>query len=72
MKIVFDEWYGELSYKQRAAYRKYNVSPSDHDHILRYFHDTSHNEIADYVKANAEENGGMFSFYSMSRDYEGW
>lgn len=68
MKIVFDEFYGELSYAQRAAYRKYNVSPSDHDHILKYFYPDDYQAITEYVKANGEENGGMFSAYSLSRD----
>ena len=72
MKIVFDEWYGTMSYAQRAAYRKYNVSPSDHDQILRHFEINDYRGITDYVKSNAEENGGMFSFYSMIRDYERW
>lgn len=39
MKIVFDEKYGHISYKQRAAYRKHNVSPYDHDVIVSRYGD---------------------------------
>lgn len=72
MKLVYDEWYGTMSYAQRAAYRKYNVSPADHDRILMTFETNDHRGITAYVKANAEENGGMFSGYSMIRDQGGW
>lgn len=35
--MVYDEWYGELSYAQRAAYRKYNVPPAMHDYLVDRF-----------------------------------
>jgi hypothetical protein len=54
MKMVFDEWYGELSYAQRAAYRKYNISPSDHDDLVREFGEHHHAAITAAVK----ERGG--------------
>jgi len=50
MKIVFDEWYGELSYAQRAAYKKHNVSPSDHDDLVREFGSEAHAKITAVVK----------------------
>lgn len=69
MKIVYDESYGELSYAQRAAYRKYNVSPSDHNGLeLRFGND--HKAITEYVKFNASNNRGMFSFLDLARDVE--
>ena len=68
MKVVFDEFYGEVSIAQRRAYKKYNVSPSDHSDILMYFRENRHADITRYVTRNAEENGGMFSVYSMNRD----
>ena len=37
MKMVYDEWYGTLSYKQRATYRKHNISPSDHQSLVDAF-----------------------------------
>jgi len=50
MKIVFDEWYGELSYAQRAAYRKFNVSPSDHQDLIGAFGAHEHAKITAFVK----------------------
>lgn len=67
MKIVFDENYGHISYAQRAAYRKYNVSPSDHDELLQVFGNDPA-AITKYVKFNASNHRGMFSVYEMSQD----
>lgn len=52
MKLVFDEWYGTLSYAQRAAYKKYNVSPADHDMLMVEFgnEDDVHTRITAAVK----------------------
>jgi hypothetical protein len=50
MKMVYDEWYGELSYSQRAAYRKHNISPADHDDLCREFGEHSHVAITAAVK----------------------
>ncbi len=63
MKMVYDEWYGELSYAQRAAYKKYNVSPSDHspsdhDSLVRQFGADAHAEITAAVKDRSKS--GMY------------
>lgn len=68
MKMVYDEFYGDLSFAQRAAYRKYNVSPADHDDILMHFRAREHDAITKYVKFNASNNNGMFSSFEMERD----
>lgn len=68
MKFVYDESYGRLSYAQRAAYRKHNVSPSDHDSILLHFRPWEYKAITDYVKFNASNNGGMFCYSDLERD----
>jgi hypothetical protein len=65
VKIVFDEWYGELSYAQRAAYRKHNVSPSDHDDLVRIYGSHNHSQITKVVKENAAANGGMFQVWQL-------
>lgn len=57
MKMVYDEWYGTLSYAQRAAYRKYNVSPADHDMLVDEFGEDSHETITRVVKQRSEANG---------------
>lgn len=50
MKLVFDESYGQLSFAQRAAYRKHNVSPFDHDMLVAEFGETEHTAITAAVK----------------------
>ena len=66
MKIVYNEFYGELSYAQQAAYRKYNVSPSDHDDLLTYFNSDQHALITETVKRNSPN--GMFSVWHWRND----
>lgn len=68
MKLVFDEWYGTLSFAQRAAYRKHNVSPSDHDDLVEKFGAESHDEITRAVKMNANRNNGMFQVFDLYLD----
>lgn len=51
MKMVYDEWFGQLSYAQRAAYRSHNVAPAQHDELVDYFGADAHAAIAAYVKA---------------------
>jgi hypothetical protein len=62
-KMVFDESYGELTYAQRAAYRKFNVSPSDHDMLVDKFGADNHDKITDAVKKFSRN--GMFSWWDM-------
>lgn len=59
-KIVFDESYGELSYKQRAAYRKHNVSPADHDVIVIRYGD-NHDHAVRHVTSPVNLRDGMYS-----------
>lgn len=54
MKMVYDEWYGVLAYAQRAAYRKFNVSPADHDDLVDEFGPHAHAEITAAVKRRSE------------------
>ena len=57
MKMVYDEWYGELSFAQRAAYRKFNVAPIDHDDLVREFGEHEHAKITQAVKERSAESG---------------
>lgn len=66
-KMVFDEWYGELTFAQRAAYRKFNVSPSDHDSLVDQFGADNHAGITNAVKQYSAQSG-MFSVFDMIRD----
>ena len=66
MKIVFDEWYGHLSYAQRAAYRKHNVSPSDHQALADHYGPDAHAEITAAVKRHSVD--GMFRVFDFWRE----
>lgn len=48
-KLVFHESYGFLKENQLFAYKKYNVSPADHDLLVYKFGETNHNEITEFV-----------------------
>lgn len=60
MKMVFEEYYGTVSYAQRAAYRKHNVTPYEHDRLVDHFGENAHAEITAAVKNSLDEQG-MFS-----------
>ena len=62
-KMVFNEWYGELSYAQQAAYRKHNVSPSDHDELVELYGSGAHQTITQVVKEVAAKHGQFSTFY---------
>lgn len=61
--IIFHESYGEVSKAQLAAYRKYNVSPSDHDDLAYRFGEDAHAAITAAVKQFSPN--GMFSSFAM-------
>ena len=65
--MVFDEWYGELTYAQRAAYRKFNVPPAMHDDLIRRFGAENHQRITAFVKAVAAANGGRLDYSDIGR-----
>jgi hypothetical protein len=67
-KMVYDESYGELTFAQRTAYRKYNVSPSDHRELVDEFGDSAHAAITQYVKDNSTT--GMYRH--APRSYTRW
>ena len=68
MKIVFDEWFGELSFAQRAAYRRFNVSPSDHAGLVNEFGEDAHAAITEAVKTRS--TSGMYN--SRAATGRGW
>ena len=70
MKLVYDEWYGTLSYAQRAAYRKHNISPSDHDSLLVMYEPDDHAGITAEVNRQIKENG-RFSFLDIQKGSNG-
>lgn len=58
VKMVYDEFYGTLSYAQRAAYRKHNVSPLDHQLLVQEFGEDNHARITAAVKERSTD--GMY------------
>ena len=65
-KMIFDERFGTITYAPRAAYRKFNVSQSDHDMLTDRYGEDNHDEIVAAVKRNSPQ--GMFSWWDMSRE----
>jgi hypothetical protein len=62
--MVFHESYGELSRAQLLAYKRYNVSPMDHDDLYRVFGD-NHEAIVAIVTDPNYMVGLSFSFYKF-------
>lgn len=63
--MVYDENFGKISYTQRARYRKFNVSPSDHDDLVDVFGETAHEDIIRAVEKYSPD--GMFDSFAMVR-----
>lgn len=63
-KMTFDEWYGDITVAQQRAYKKHNVSPSDHDELVRFFGASDHAAITKAVNDIAASHG-MFSTYHL-------
>ena len=63
--ITFHESYGDVSRDQLAAYRRHNVSPSDHNELVENFGEDSHKVITEYVKRNAGQHGGQFQVFDL-------
>ncbi len=69
---VFHESYGEVTRAQLAAYRKHNVSPSDHDALVEVLGENNHAAITAAVKHHLGPGGTSFSvfqFYDMAVHY---
>lgn len=62
---VFHESYGEVSRAQLAAYRKHNVSPSDHDDLTDVFGEDNHAAITAAVKNPDNHLGSSFSLWKF-------
>lgn len=65
-KMVFDEAYGTLSFAQRAAYRKFNVSPSDHDMLTDIVRADAHADLTQIVKDYSPS--GSFDVFAALKD----
>lgn len=67
-KIIFDERFGNVSFAQRAAYRKFNVSQSDHDMLTDIVREDDHAGLTDIVKRYSES--GSFDVFTACRDLQ--
>lgn len=50
MKLVYDEWYGEITVAERNAIKKFNVSPMDHEMLCDEFGKDNHDAITKAIK----------------------
>lgn len=58
-EAIYHESYGDVSRAQLAAYRKHNISPSDHDDLVDHFGEGNHDAITKWVKSQAAEHGSV-------------
>lgn len=57
--LIFHERFGDVTRAQLAAYRKFNVSQSDHSDLVDAFGEDDHAGITAFVKRHSES--GMYS-----------
>jgi hypothetical protein len=68
-EVTFHEQYGNVSRAQLAAYKKHNVSPSDHDDLVETFGEDDHAGITAAVKDPANQSeSGLFSSFQMHKN----
>lgn len=61
--MTFHERFGEVSKAQLAAYRKHNVSQSDHETLAFWLGEEQHADITKAVKDERNHQGSSFSSY---------
>lgn len=59
--MEYDEQYGDLTRPQKAAYRKYNVSPADHFDLIDEFGENNRTAIVAAVKDRSPN--GYYNFF---------
>lgn len=67
--MTYHESYGELTVAQLRAYKKHNVSPSDHDDLVETFGEDAHAAITAAVKKYSPR--GSFSAWDMRNGEHG-
>ena len=68
--ITFHEQYGEVSHEQLRAYRKHNVSPSDHDALVSVYGGFRHHAITLAVKDIRNHTGRSFSTFKFRKNMQ--
>jgi hypothetical protein len=56
-KMVYDEYYGDLTFALRTAIRKYNVSPSDYSDLEAEFGEGNFTDIQAAIKERSKIDG---------------
>lgn len=57
-KMVYNEWYGEITVAEQRAIKKFNVSPVDHQMLCDEFGEANHDTITQAIKSRSEN--GMY------------
>lgn len=69
LKTVFHERFGEVTRAQLSAYKKHNVSQSDHDDLTDVFGD-NHRDIAAVVADPLNQTlGGSFDSFKFNERF---
>lgn len=69
--VIFHEMFGNVTRAQLAAYRKHNVSPSDHDDLEAIYGEGNHAAITKAVKDPANQSdGGYYSSWKHRNNVE--
>lgn len=68
--VIFHENFGNVTRAQLAAYRKHNVSPSDHDYLAGQYGEDNHSGITQAVKDPANHQGSSFSSFLHGQNEE--
>lgn len=61
--LTYHEFYGEVSVAQLRAYKRHNVSQSDHDTLAFLLGEENHAAITEAVKNPDYQQGSSFSSY---------
>ena len=64
-KMTFHESYGDVSVAQLRAYKRYGVSPSDHNDLVRVYGESNHDLITMAVVEFSPS--GFFSAYHLAQ-----
>lgn len=64
---TFHERFGEVTRAQLAAYRKFNVSQSDHWDLVEAFGAGDHKGITEFVIKHSQESGMYSVFYAAGQ-----
>jgi hypothetical protein len=65
-KMTFHERFGEISVAQLRAYKKYNVSQSDHDALVRVYGENRHQAITQAVRDGRNQTCSLTPYASFS------